>query len=176
MVVVRNFVIHLNEKVMNTIKIGARVWQVEFDDDNAVGKQITEIIRTTRDQRIDAVLTDLPGYVRVKHRVSLSPSQVIRLSKALTALRLENIQTSIFRDVVLAARNQPFTCMSVEPFYAEIDRTIHRELNNPQLPLALGPVSESTASYLEPTQRHDGESLAQAIDISQLPLALSVTD
>jgi hypothetical protein len=168
---------------MNTIKIGGRTYQVEFDGDTA-NVQITEMLTHTRLRQIESVMRDLPAYVQFKHKTALTTAQLNRLWNTLTSLRLQNIPAAIYKSAVALARAQPFTCMSIEPFYTEIDRAIRQELNNPQLPLPLEPVAEaalpSPVAYAEAfysdKEYSDAGSLNDLVDISQLALPLVVTE
>jgi hypothetical protein len=166
---------------MNTIKIGGRTWLIEFDDNTeSVGKQITEMLNHTRLRQIESVMRDLPAYVSFKHNAVLTTAQCYRLWNTLTEMRLQNVTTAIYQWAVTTARSKPFTCMSSEPFYTEIDRAIQMELNSPQLLLPLDAAGEAHAPASYPGSFHGEEYTAAELlqapaNLSQLALPL-VTD
>lgn len=124
--------------LMKTVKsalLGAK--QVNDSNQEAMLKQLTDIIKEHRAIIITRLISDLDTYLYYKFEFKPDKNQVVRIKENLYSLKNSGVNLEQYDNIVQQLLNRAQVHLTNEPFYAEIDEMLKWEANENKLKSAV---------------------------------------
>jgi hypothetical protein len=120
-------------RVMKTIKTAIGNKKIEDCAESVAMGKIKEILTDHRNELINRLLLDLPGYLGYKFNVKPSKEQLLSVTERLYEIKHSVIDLLRYDAIVQEILSNTNTHLSSETFYKELDSAISWELRPNQL-------------------------------------------